>query len=92
MTALSPSHLIAPEDFHEITGLRLSEIDKVAADPKLMEEAGCPWSVRIPTAPNAFPVVLIANDQLVEGREIQMQIAAIPERLKRFNKHDVSRA
>ena len=68
------------------------EIGEVAAEAKLVEEPRGSGTVRIPPTPDAFPVVLVANDQLVERGKIDLQRAARAQRFDRFNKHDVCRA
>lgn len=92
MPALAPAHVFVPENLHEIAGPGLLKLDKVVADAKLVEQACRARPVRVPAAPNALAIVLIANNQLVQRREIELQIPAITQRFDGFDKHDVSRA
>src|SRR5207248_10300959 len=91
MAAFASADILGPEDFHEITRLRLRKIGEVAAQPEFVKQARCPWAICIPATPNAFTVMLIANDQLIEGGEIELQLAAFAQRFQRLDKHQISR-
>src|SRR4029077_1308578 len=92
MAALASADILAPEDFHKITRLRLCKIGEVAAQPEFVKQSRCPWAICIPAPPNAFTVMLIANDQLIEGGEIELQLAALAQRLQCLDEHQISRS
>src|SRR5690242_21238767 len=92
MSAFAAADVVVPENFHEIAGLRLCEIGEVPAEPELVKQSTGAGTVRVPSAPNAFAVVLIANDQLIQRREIELQLAAVAQRLDRFDENQIRRA
>lgn len=84
--------LARPKDFHEIAGLRLIETIEVAAEPQLVEKARCAWAISVPTAPDAFPIVLISDDQVLQSGGIEIQLTPRPQRLDCFNEDQIGRA
>ena len=92
MTMFSRANGAAPEDLHEITRLSLRKIGEVAAQPEFVKQSRCPWAICIPAPPNAFTVMLIANDQLIEGGEIELQLAAFAQPLQCLDEHQISRS
>src|ERR1051325_1918282 len=92
MAALAPADVFVPENFHEITGLRLIEIGKVAAEAELIKEARGSGTIGIPPAPDAFTIMLVTNDELIERREIELQLPAIAQRFDCLDENDVGRA
>jgi len=87
MSAFTPSDIVVPKNFHEIAGLRLREIGKVPAEPELIKQSRRARAVRIPPSPHAFSVMLIANDQLVQSCEVELQLSAIAQFLDGFNEN-----
>jgi len=81
--------LARPKDFHEIAGLRLIETVEVVAEPQLVKEARCAWSVSVPAAPDAFPIALISNDQVLQSARIEIELAPRPQRLDCFNEDQI---
>lgn len=81
--------LARPKDFHEIAGLRLIETVGVAAKPQLVKEARCAWAVSVPAAPDAFPVALISDDQVLQSGGIEIQFAPRPQRLDCLNEDQI---
>ena len=63
MPMLVSPDLPRPEDFHEITRFRLIEVIEVLSELQLVKETGCAGPVCVPAAPDAFAIVLIADDQ-----------------------------
>src|SRR6516162_2293674 len=92
MSAFALADIVVPKDFHEIAGLRLRKIGKVPAEPELVKQTRGAGTVRIPASPNAFTIVLIANDELVESCVVKFQLAAGPQHFDGLNKDDVGRA
>src|SRR5260370_21891775 len=92
MSVLTSAHLPRPKYFHKIAGARLVEIIKIAAKSELVKEAGCPRAVGIPATPNAFAIMLITNDELLECGEIEVQFSPRAQRLRPLDKHEIRRA
>src|SRR2546425_7226351 len=92
MSVLTSAYLPRPEYFHKIAGARLVEIVEVVAKSELVKEAGCPRAVGIPATPNAFAIMLITNDELLESGEIEMQFSPRAQRLDGLDKHEIGRA
>ena len=81
--------LARPKDFHEIAGLRLIETVEVVAEPQLVKEARCAWAISVPAAPDAFPIALISDDQMLQSGGIEIQLAPRPQRLDCFNEDQI---
>jgi len=81
--------LARPKDFHEIAGLRLIETIEVVAEPQLVKEARCAWAISVPAAPDAFPVALISDDQVLQSGGIEIHLAPRPQRLDCFNEDQI---
>src|SRR6516165_8506378 len=92
MSAFALADIVVPKDFHEIAGLRLRKIGKVPAEPELVKQTRGAGTVRVPASPNAFTIVLIANDELVESCVVKLQLAAVAQHFDGLNKDDVGRA
>src|SRR5437763_13676471 len=92
MATLASADILAPEDFHEITRPPLRKIREVAAQTEFVKQSRCPWAICIPAPPNAFTVMLLANDQLTEGGDIDLQLAALAQRLQCLDEHQLSRS
>ena len=63
MSVLVSANLPRPENLHEITRLRLVEIIEVSSKLQLMKKARRAGAICIPATPDAFAVMLIADDQ-----------------------------
>ena len=92
VTAFSSSDILIPKNFHEITRLGLREIGKIAPKPEFVKQSRSARTVCIPATPDAFAIVLIANNQLIQSCEIELQLSAIPQFLDGFDENEVSRA
>ena len=62
VSAFAAADIVAPENLHEVARFRLREIAEIASKSELMKQARGAGSVRVPAPPNAFAVVLVAND------------------------------
>jgi hypothetical protein len=91
MSALAAADALRPKDFHEIARPRLSETVEIAAETELMKKARRAWSVRVPSAPNAFAIALISNDQLIERGEVELKLVTLAQGLEGPNKDKVGR-
>ena len=91
MTVFASADVIVPKDFHEITRLRLREISEVTAKPKLVKQSRCSRAVRVPASPHSFAVALVANDELIQGSVIELQLAAVTQLLDCFDEHQIRR-
>lgn len=92
MTALPTAHILVPEDFHKIARLRPGEISKVPAKIEFVEQAGCARAICIPTAPDSFAIALIPNDEMIQGRVVELKQALLAQRFNRSNKNQIGRA
>jgi len=81
--------LARPKDFHEIAGLRLIETIEVVAEPQFVKETSCAWAISVPATPDAFPIVLISDDQVLQSGGIKIQLTPRPQRLDCFNEDQI---
>lgn len=88
---LASAHLLRPEYFHEVARLRVVKIVEVLAQPQFVKKPGCPWAIRVPATPDSFAIVLIANDELVERGEIEVQLSARAKCLDGSDEHEIGR-
>ena len=63
MPVFVSTDLPGPENFHEVTRLRPVEIIEVLSKLQLIKKAGRAGAICIPATPDAFAVMLIADDQ-----------------------------
>jgi len=92
MSVLISPYLTRPENFHEVTGLRLIDIVEISTEAQLVKETRGARAIRVPAAPDAFSIVLVANDQALERGIIQIKLTALAQRLNRSDKHQIGRA
>ena len=92
MTVLVPANLARPENFHEVTRLRLIDIVEIPSEPQLVKQARRAWAICVPPAPNALSVVLIANDQALKRAVIQIKLTAFAQSFDGSDKHQIRRA
>jgi len=92
MSAFAPSDIIVPENFHEVARLSLREIGKVTAKPKFIKQSRRPWAVRVPTSPHALSIMLIPDNQLIQGGEIELQLAAVAQLFDGSNENQIGRS
>jgi len=92
MSVLASAHLLRPEDLHEIARLRLIEVVEVLAKPQFMKEAGCPWPICVPPAPDSFAIVLISDDELIQRSKIEVELSPRPQRFDGSNKDEIGRS
>src|SRR5713226_323787 len=92
VTALASADIFVPENFHEIARLRLREIGEVPSEAQLVKQTRGSGTVGVPAAPNALAVVLIANHELVQRGEIELELPAVAQGFDRFDENNVSRA
>ena len=82
-------HLARPENFHEIAGLGLIDIVEVSAEPQFVKQTRCPWTIRVPAAPDAFSIVLVANDQALKSAVVEIKLTTFAQSFDRSNKHQI---
>jgi len=92
MTVFASADFRRPEDFHEIAGLRLSEVVEVFAEIHFVEKPRRSRAIGIPSTPDAFAVALVPNEETVEGGVGKTEAAASTQRLDRFDEHQIRRA
>ena len=78
-----------PENFHEITRLRLIKVIEVRSKPQFVKETGGAWSICVPAAPDAFPIALISNDKAFQGGVIQTKVATRTQGLDGSNENKI---
>src|ERR1051326_9520113 len=91
MPAFATADLIAPENFHEIAGLSLSKISEIATEIQFVKQTRRARAVGVPPSPNALPVVLFPNHELIQRREVELELSPIAQLLDCFNENDISR-
>ena len=92
MSVLVPSHLARPENFHEVTRLRLIDVVEISTKPQLVKETRRARAICIPSSPDAFSVVLVANDQAFKRGVIQTKLATFAQSFDRSYEHQIGRA
>ena len=92
MSVLVFSHLTRPENFHEITGLGLIDIVEISTEPQLVKQTRGARTVCVPSTPDAFSIVLVANDQVLERGVVQMKLTSFAQGFDRSDKHQIRRS
>lgn len=92
MSVLVSSDLARPENFHEVAWFGLVDIIEISTKLQLVKQTRRARAIGVPSSPNAFSIVLVANDQTLKGGIIQTELAAFAQSLDRPNKHQISRA
>ena len=91
MSVLVSSHLAGPENFHEVTRLRLVDIVEISTKPQLVKETRRARAIGVPSSPDAFSIVLVANDQALKRGVIQTKLTAVAQSLDRPDKNEIRR-
>ena len=91
MSVFVSSHLARPENFHEITRLRLVDIVEISTEPQLVKQTCGARPIRIPPSPDPFSIVLVANDQTFKGGVIQTELTAFAQSFDRSDKDQIRR-
>jgi hypothetical protein len=86
------SNFSRPEDFHEIAWLRAIEVIEVLSKLQLVKKAGGAGSVSVPSAPDAFPIVLISNNQSLQRGIVEVQLTARAQGFDRSDEDQIGRA
>jgi hypothetical protein len=81
-----------PEDFHKIARLCPIEVIEVLSKLQLVKKAGSAGSVCVPSAPDAFSIALISNNQSLQRGIIELQLTARTQSFDRSDKHEVGGA
>jgi len=92
MSVLVSSHLPRPENFHEVTRLRLVDIVEISTEPQLVKETRRPRAICVPSSPDAFSIVLVANDQALKRAIVQTKLTPFAQRFDRPDKDQIRRA
>src|SRR6476619_2855337 len=92
VAAFTTTHIVVPKDFHEIARLRLRKIGEVSAQAEFVKQSRGSGTVRVPTSPHAFTVMLVANDQLVQRRIVELELPAVAQLFNRLNENQVGGA
>ena len=92
MSVLVSSHLARPENFHEIAGFGLIDIVEVSAEPKLVKQTRGAWPICVPSSPDAFSIVLVANDQTLKRAIVQIKLTTFAQSFDRPDKDQIRRA
>ena len=89
MPVFVSSDLPGPENLHEVARLRPIEIIEVLSKLQLVKKTGRAGSICIPSAPDAFAVTLISNDQPFQCGIIETQLPARTQRLDRPDENQI---
>ena len=92
MSVLVSSHRARPENFHEITRLGLIDIVEISTKPQLVKQTRGARAICVPSAPNAFSIVLVANDQALKRAVVQTKLTTFAQSFDRSDKHQIGRA
>lgn len=92
MSVLVSSHLARPENFHEITRLRLIDIVEISTKPQFVKETRCAWAICVPPSPDAFSIALVSNDQALKRAVVQSKLTTLAQSFDRPDKDQVRRA
>jgi len=92
MSVLVSSHLARPENFHEVTRFRLIDVVEIATKPQLVKETRRARAIRVPSSPNAFSIVLVANDQAFKRGVVQTKLTAFAQSFDRSDEDQIRRA
>src|SRR5206468_3857631 len=75
-----------------IARLSLIDIVEISTEAQLVKETCGPRTIGIPSAPDAFAVMLVPNDQALKSIIIEMKLAAVAQSLNGSDKHQIRRA
>ena len=89
---LVSSHLARPENFHEITRLRLIDIVEISTEPQLVKQTRGARAICVPAAPDAFSIALVTNDQALKRVVVQTKLTMFAQSFDRSDKHQIRRA
>ena len=92
MSVFVSSHLARPENFHEVTRLRLIDIVEISTKPQLVKETRRARAIRVPSSPDAFSIVLVANDQALKRAIVQTKLTTFAQSFDRSDKYQIGRA
>src|SRR5439155_24983139 len=92
MSVLISSDRARPENFHEIARLSLIDIVEISTEPKLVKQTCGARAIGIPSAPHAFAVVLIPNDQALKSIVVETELTVLAQSLNGSDKHQIRRA
>ena len=92
MSVLIFSHLARPENFHEITRLRLINIREISTKLQFVKQTRRARAISVPSSPDVFSIVLVANDQMLEGAIVQAKLTAFAQSFDRSDEHQIGRA
>lgn len=92
MSMLVSSHLSRPENFHEIAGFGLIDIVEIATEAQLVKQTRGSRAICVPSSPDAFAVVLVANDQALKGAVVQTKLTTFAQSFDRSDEHQIGRA
>ena len=92
MSVLVSSHLARPENFHEVTRLRLIDIVEISTKPQLVKETRRARAICVPSSPDAFSIVLVANDQALKRAIVQTKLTTFAQSFDRPDKDQIRRA
>ena len=92
MSVLVSSHLARPENFHEVTRLRLVDIVEISTKPQLVKQTRRARAICVPSSPDAFSIVLVANDQTLKRAVVQTKLTTFAQSFDRPDKDQIRRA
>jgi len=91
MSVLVSSHLARPENFHEVTRLRLIDVVEIPPKPQLVKQTRRARAISVPSSPDVFSIVLVAYDQMLERAVVQTKLTAFAQSFDRPDKDEIRR-
>src|SRR5215475_797265 len=89
MTVLISPHLARPENFHEVTGLGLIDFVEIPTEPQLVKQTRGSRAICVPATPDAFSIVLVANDQALKRTVVQTKLTTFAQSFDCFDKNQI---
>ena len=89
MPVLVSTDLPGPENLHEIARLGLVEIIEVLSKLQLMKKTGRAGAICVPATPDAFAIMLIADDQSLKRGIVETKLTTFAQSLDRPDEYQI---
>ncbi len=91
MSVLVSSYLARPENFHEVTRLRLVDIIEIPTKTQFVKQTRRARAICVPSSPDVFSIVLVANDQMLKRAKVQIKLTTFAQSFDRPDKDQICR-
>ena len=81
-----------PENLHEIAGFRLIDIVEISTEPQFVKQTRRAWAICVPTAPDAFSIALVADDQPLKCAVVQTKLTTFAQSFDRSDEDQIRRS